>query len=127
MKEEIIDYWIDKSRKSLKSAILEYQQGYLDFSVNRLYYAVFYITSAYFFQNGKYFKKHSGLRASFHKEIVKKGKIDKVYGKLYDELFEAREEGDYKPFASFEKEQVEEWIKLTEEFIEKMEALIRNT
>jgi len=42
-------------------------------------------------------------------------------------LFEAREEGNYKPFVSFEKEQVEEWIRLTEEFIEKMEELIRNT
>ncbi|HHG74653.1 MAG TPA: HEPN domain-containing protein, partial [Persephonella sp.] len=62
-----------------------------------------------------------------HKELVKKGKIDKIYGKLYDELFEAREEGDYKPFVSFEKEQVEEWIKLTKGFIEKMEDLIGNT
>ena len=127
MKEKIIEYWIEKSHKSLKSAILEYQQGYLDFAVNRLYYAVFYITNAYFFQKDKYFKKHSGLRANFHKELVKKGKIDKIYGKLYDELFEAREEGDYKPFVSFEKEQVEKWIKLTEEFIKEMENLIRNT
>ena len=77
MKEKIIDYWIEKSRKSLKSAILEYQQGYLDFAVNRLYYAIFYITNAYFFQKDKYFKKHSGLRANFHKELVKKIKQTK--------------------------------------------------
>ncbi len=125
MKEDIVDYWIEKSHKSLKSAILEYNQGYLDFAVNRLYYAVFYITNAYFFKKEKYFKKHSGLRANFHRELVKKEKINKIYGKLYDELFEAREEGDYKPFVSFEKEQVEEWIKLTQKLINEIENLIK--
>jgi hypothetical protein len=110
-KQELIKYWIDKSFKSFNSAILEFENGYLDFAVNRLYYAIFYITSAYFFKQGKYFKKHSGIRSAFHKELVKKGIIGKNFAKLYDELFEARTEGDYKPFTIFEKKKLKIGLK----------------
>ncbi|EDP72930.1 HEPN domain-containing protein, partial [Hydrogenivirga sp. 128-5-R1-1] len=89
-------------------------------------YMLFFTLQMHIFQTRKVLKKHSGLRANFHKELIKEGKLDKIYGELYDELFEAREESDYKPFANFETEEVEEWIKLTEKFIKEMERLIRN-
>jgi uncharacterized protein len=54
------------------------------------------------------FKKHSGVRAAFHKNFVKTGLISQEYGQFYDEIFEARQRGDYIELVRFEKEQIEE-------------------
>ncbi len=45
---------------------------------------------------------------------------------MYDELFEARQRGDYIELVSFEKEQVEDWLKQAEKFVEAIKALIRD-
>jgi len=123
-KSPLVEYWIEKSKESLHSAELEFQHGSLNFSVNRLYYSIFYIVNAYFFLKGKSFKKHAGVKSAFHKDLIKTNTLDKKYGKLYDVLFEAREEGDYKPFIEFEKEQVEDWIGKVKNFVKEMEILI---
>jgi len=39
------------------------------------------------------FKKHSGVRAAFHQQFTKTGVLDPKWGRLYDQLFEDREEG----------------------------------
>lgn len=38
------------------------------------------------------FKKHSGVRANFHKEFIKKGLLEVKWGKFYDHVFEDRQE-----------------------------------
>jgi uncharacterized protein (UPF0332 family) len=58
--------------------------------------------SALLLQENQKLKKHSGLRASFHMNLVKAGKISQELGKFYDELFEARQRGDYIDFVYFD-------------------------
>lgn len=70
------------------------------------------------------FKKHSGVRASFHKNFVKQGLVSPDDGRFYDRLFEARQRGDYVEFVHFEKEQVERWLNKAREFVNKMKRLI---
>lgn len=44
-------------------------------------------------------------------------------GKLYNRLFDARQEGDYVDFVLFDKDTVEPWISEVKEFIENVSRL----
>lgn len=63
--------------------------------MNRLYYSAFYAVSAALLDRQVSFMKHAGVRASLHRELVKTGLLEEKWGKLYDRLFEDRQEGDY--------------------------------
>jgi uncharacterized protein (UPF0332 family) len=55
-------------------------------------------------------------------EFIKTGLFDKEYGKLFSDLFDWRQEGDYSDFVSFDKDLTLPLIKKSDEFI----ALIKN-
>jgi len=123
-KSSMVKYWIEKAESSLKSSKREFEAGAYDFSVNRLYYTVFYAVSALLLEKDMSFKKHSGVRAFFHREYIKEGLIDTKWGKFYDRLFEDRQEGDYTAFVEFEKDYVKEKIELCEEFFNEARKLL---
>ena len=125
--KEVINYWIEKSIESLNAAKDELKAGRLSFSVNRIYYSCFYIVNALLLQRGLKFRKHSGVRSAFHKHIVKTGLVEPEEGMFYDELFEARQRGDYIELVQFEKRQVTKWLEMSNKFVEKMRNLIKNT
>ncbi len=125
--KEVIDYWIEKSIESLNAAKDELKAGRLSFSVNRIYYSCFYIVNALLLQRGLKFRKHSGVRSAFHKHIVKTGLVEPEEGMFYDELFEARQRGDYIELVQFEERQVTKWLEMASKFVEKMRNLIKNT
>jgi len=47
-------------------------------------------------------------------------------GKLYSDLFNKRQEGDYQDFHSFSKEEIEPLIQKTEHFINKIYEFIND-
>lgn len=123
--KELLHYWFNKSQDSLDAAQDEMKAGRLSFSVNRIYYACFYAVSAILLQERLDFKKHSGVRAAFHQHLVKSGRVNLEQGKLYDELFEARQRGDYIELVSFEEKQVESWLQQARQFVEAMKLLLK--
>ena len=113
---KIIQYWLQKSRESLESAQDEFKAGRLSFAVNRIYYACFYAVSALLMKKGLRFKKHSGVRAAFHQNFVKSGEINREQGRFYDEIFEARQRGDYIELIDFKTRTVKDWLHKAENF-----------
>ncbi len=101
-------YWLDKADESLNSATSELEADRLTFAVNRLYYAMFYAVSALFAAKNLSYGKHSAVRSALHREFIKTGLIDRSLGRLYDELFNARQQGDYVPLVEFDREVVVE-------------------
>lgn len=122
--KDVLDYWIEKAEDSLNSAQNELDADRLSFAVNRIYYSCFYAVSAVLLQKRLRFKKHSGVKAAFHKHLVKPGLIKREHGQFYDEIFEARQRGDYIELVRFEKKQVEQWLKQAREFVEAVKLLI---
>lgn len=122
---ELIRYWWEKSERSLASAKYEYQMGAYDFAVNRLYYSAFYAVSAWLIENGQNFKKHSGVRGLFHKEMVNTGLLPKKWSKFYDRLFEDRTDSDYLPMTEFEEGYVKNQIDECQRFLEEIRPLIK--
>ena len=123
--KEVISYWLEKARESLDAAAAEMTAGRCSFAVNRIYYACFYAVSAVLLQKGFQFKKHSGVKASFHKHLVKSGLISHEQGELYDELFEARQRGDYIELVKFDEEGVRDWLNHAKGFVEDLTSLIK--
>lgn len=122
--KELVSYWLVKSQESIDAACDEMRAGRLSFSVNRIYYACFYAVSAVLLQEKLQFKKHSGVRAALHQHLVKSGRVTHEHGKLYDELFEARQRGDYMELVSFEENQVEDWLQQAVQFGEAIRLLV---
>ena len=91
---------------------------------NRLYYAAFYAVSALLVKDGLYAKKHSGIKVLFNRHYVKVGRVSKDSGRLYNRLFDLRQEGDYLDFVSLNKEEVAPLIEATADFIESIRLLI---
>jgi uncharacterized protein len=121
---EIVRYWFDKAKESLLSAQDELSAGRLSFAVNRIYYACFYAVTGVLMAKNLRFKKHSGVRASFHQHLVKTGKISQDLGKFYDELFEARQRGDYFEMVFFDRGQVENWLTQAKQFVREVGSLV---
>ena len=121
---EMIGYWWAKARDCLDSAQREYEASAYPFVMNRLYYAAFYGVCAVLLERRQSFKKHSGVRAAFHRQFIKTGLFDTKWGKFYDQLFEDRQEGDYVVFVSFESDYVQFQLKQCAEFLEELQSLI---
>ncbi len=128
MKQEFIDlakYRLEKAKNTLSYAKSYIDDTTLDSTVNRIYYAMFYAVNALLITKGLYSSKHSGVRSIFNREIVNKGLIEKKWGEFFADMFDRRQKGDYKDFMKFEKQDIEEWLKKSEEFINKIEQLLQ--
>lgn len=126
MKQEFIDlvnYRLEKAKNTLSDAKKYIEDATHESTINRIYYALFYAVNALLIAKGLFSSKHSGVIALLNREIVNKGLLKKEYGKFYSDMFDNRQEGDYKDFVQFEKEDVKEWLKKAEEFINKVEEL----
>ena len=80
-KSAVIGYWLNKADEALESARMEMDAGRFSFAINRIYYACFYSVSALLLKSGIQFKKHSGVRAAFHKDYIKTGLVNIELGK----------------------------------------------
>ena len=128
MKQEFIDlakYRLEKAKNTLSYAKSYIDDTTLDSTVNRIYYAMFYAVNALLITKGLYSSKHSGVRSIFNREIVNKGLIEKKWGEFFADMFDRRQKGDYRDFMKFEKQDIEEWLKKSEEFINKIEQLLQ--
>jgi uncharacterized protein (UPF0332 family) len=79
---------------------------------------VFYAVSAALLKKGLTYKKHSGVRAAFHREFIKNGVLDIQLGKYYDQLFEDRQEADYIAWIVFDRDYVENQFQRCSEFLD---------
>lgn len=126
-RQEVIKHWWAKALASLESCDRELGAGNLDFAINRVYYAAFYAVSTPLLANGFSFRKHSGVRAAFHREIISRGALPQHWGRLYDRWLEDRQEGDYIALASFEHDYVYEQMISCREFVSAVEQLLKHS
>jgi uncharacterized protein (UPF0332 family) len=113
-----------RADEALEDARILAKAGRWNACVNRLYYACFYAISALLVRDGHSSSKHVGVRSIFNRQYVKTGKIPKDLARIYNDLFERRQEGDYIDFVSFEESQVLPWISNAEELIGYVASLI---
>ena len=119
-RQDLVRYRIERARETFEEALLMQREGHWNACANRLYYACFYAVTAMLAKKGLASSKHTGVKSLFNKYLVKTGHVDKEKGRLYNELFEARKEGDYVDFVVFDRDTVQPWIPKVSEFINAM-------
>lgn len=85
----------------------------------------FYAVNALLVFNDINARSHSGLKGQFSLHFIKTGKLDKKYGKLFAELYDWRQKGDYENIAEFDAESVLPLLGPVEEMIRKIEKEIK--
>jgi len=121
---ELVSYRLRRARETLADARILADADRWNPCVNRLYYACFYAVSALLIQEGLSSTKHTGLRSLFNRHFVKTNKVPKDKARIFNDLFERRQEGDYVDFVSFEKSQVLPWLPEAEAFVQNLADLI---
>lgn len=126
-KEEYINYRIDKANETLEVAELLIKHEKWNSSVNRLYYAAYYAVSALLVKAALDTKTHTGVKTQFYLHFVKQNIIDTRLGKVYSDLFDWRQKGDYGDFFDFTEKDVLSILNPTKELIEKIKEEINKT
>jgi uncharacterized protein (UPF0332 family) len=58
-----------------------------------------------------------------HRDLIKTGRLDTLWGEFYDEIYAGRKEIDYEPLVVYKKEQVEALMGQAESFVNQIQSL----
>ena len=123
MNRELIYKEFQRSEESLKSAQKLFEDGLFADAVSRAYYACLHCTKAALLVEGVNVSSHRAVLRLFGEHLVKKGKIQKEYGKVLREEQEDREACDYDVFQTIESERAYQRVKDAEWFVERISTL----
>jgi uncharacterized protein (UPF0332 family) len=123
---DIVQYRMNRARATLIDACVLAEAGRWNASMNRLYYSSFYAVSALLIRDGFSSSKHSGVRGLFNRNYVRTGQVSKELARLFNDLFERRQEADYLDFLEFERSQVEPLIPRVEALIADISTLLES-
>ena len=122
--EALIRYRLERAQESLADARLLADVASWNTCVNRLYYSCFYAVSALLARDERASSRHTGIRSLFNRHYVRTGVVPRELARLYNDLFERRQESDYADFVRFQADQVRPWIPQTEAFIAYVTSLL---
>jgi uncharacterized protein (UPF0332 family) len=121
----LINYRLQRATETLEEARLMQDANHWNTCANRLYYAAYYAVSALLVKEGHTVSKHSGVKALFNRHYIKPGTVAIEKGRLYNRLYDLRQEGDYIDFVYLDAKTVEPLVSETIEFIETIQSLLR--
>lgn len=116
---------LEKVDKTLIQFKVQQQAQLWDMAANRLYYALFHAVSALLINDHHEVGTQKGAVNKFSLYYVKAGIFTKEEGKLYSQLQQLREDGDYNCSMDVEQEDIVGKIEPTLNLIEKIKAYIR--
>lgn len=126
-RSDYIDYRLTKAYESFDDAKLLAENESWNASINRLYYACYYAVSALLLQNDVTTQTHNGLKTQFNLLFVKTGVIPIEQGKLYADLMDWRQKGDYGDMFDFDKEDVVPLFEPVKELLVTIKQLIEKS
>lgn len=121
---EYVKYRLEKAEETYEVAALLVKNKKWNSAVNRLYYAAYYAISGLLAKNEVDGKTHTGIKTQFFLHFIKTGKIDIELGKVYADLFDWRQKGDYGDFFDFTEGDVITILKPTRDLLEAVKSEI---
>ena len=96
-------------------------------AVNRAYDAAFYAVLALLQALGKTPRKHRGVLALFDTECVRTGRLPQELSAALHQLFDARQEDDYRRLDPVLPEEATEFIAVAEQFVQALRDYMLDT
>lgn len=121
-RQQYINYRFESAYKTVKAARVLGDNGFWNSAVNRLYYAAFYAVNALLVKNEIHARSHAGVKNQFSLHFIKTKRLDVEYGRLFSELFDWRQKGDYENLFDFDEASVRPLIDQVEEFVRVIES-----
>ena len=106
------------AEETLSAAEVLFKEDYLRDSVNRAYYAIFYIAEALLNEKDLRFSKHGTVHGAFAQHYIKTKLFDEKYHKLLTGAFRRRMLGDYDEVTRFNPEEVRQILDQASEFLD---------
>jgi hypothetical protein len=123
---DLIFYRLERASESLRAARIMFENGMLTFSMNRVYYAMFYSIQALLVSRKVSFSKHGQVKAYFNREMIKTGIFPTEMGRLYNKAFEYRQKFDYIDFSSPDREIVSEYLEKAIDFVSNIQEYLHH-
>ena len=123
-RNELVKYNIEKAVQCSEDVEFLIKNKKLSLAVNRIYYGIFYITTALAIKNGFSTSKHLQLISWFDKNFIKNNLLDKKFSKIYHRAYEDRSEADYGTYIEFTEPEANKKYSEMKEFIIAIKALI---
>lgn len=121
----VLQIRIERVSEELRAARELIESGLYRIACSRAYYAAFLITTAALLALGVTRGKHSGVEASLHELLVKSGRIEAEYGKLYVLLRKDREDSDYNDMARVTEEMARQRLADAERYVDRLRRYLR--
>lgn len=123
-KDALSKYRLSRSRESIEEAKLLSKANHWNTVANRLYYACFYMASAYLVKIEIEGSTHASIKTGFNLKLIKTGKLEKKYGNVYNKLFNLRQDADYRDYRDVSETQISPMIIEVERMLREIESLL---
>ena len=122
---DLVAYRIQRAHETLCEVDYLLQGGFYNAAVSRLYYACYYIVVALLVANKLETQTHAGVKTVFSLHFVKTRLIDAKVAKTFFKLFDLRHNNDYEDYCFCDRETLEKIRPIAGNFIDTVEALIK--
>jgi uncharacterized protein (UPF0332 family) len=125
-KQELIRYRLKRAQEMLEDGELLLGEGRLTSAANRIYYAMFYATSAMLATRNLSSSRHSGVIALLHDHFVRPGVFPRELARQLSLAFEMRNDSDYEDFVTPEPGELTEMLANARSFVQKAAELVQS-
>lgn len=115
---------IERAWQTLEEADYNAAGGYFIAAMNRLYYAAYYAASSLLAFNGIEAATHSGVKNMLSLHFIKTGQLTPEIGRIYGQLFDCRQSGDYDDFVYYDRTIFDEHRPRTERLLRDISSLM---
>ena len=124
LKQQLIEFRLKRAEEEFKMASLASDGELWNSMASRLYYTCYYLTIALFAKHDIKTSTHTGVNSVLGSHFIQQGILDAKWGKLYGQVFKMRQEGDYRDFKVFSKNEVMPLLTEVEEYEKVIKALL---
>jgi len=124
-RKEIVKFRLTKANDTFAEIPVQLENKFYRTAANRLYYACYYAVTALLINDGYETHTHSGVKTLLGLHYINGHKIEKSFGKMYRQLFNLRQTGDYEDWISIEEDDVKPLVEKAKQFIKTIENLIK--
>lgn len=110
--------WLEKAERAIKTAKRDITPDSLDLSINRSYYAMFYIAQALLADIGLKFRKHGTTHGAYGKHFAKTNVLDPKFHNWLLKAFDQRILSDYGIESEVQSQEAKILSDRAEEFLE---------
>ena len=125
-KVALIQHRLITAKDDLESAHILLEAGKYRRAIGSAYYTIFHVASAVLLWHDQERAKHSGVESTFAQLVIKSGKIEPEFGRIYSRARRERERADYDVLASPPTaEEAQQILADAERFVIRMEQYLR--